>query len=204
MAPRLSLKKRSTTVTIAKRTFEVSGLLNEFFQFMRDRHDVHVRRLAGEDIWTDDPILEEYKFTNIFRVFDRNTQFILHEVIPSKGIPCDESDTEVCFRVLLFRMFNRIETWELLTRKLGQLTWRNFDAELYDAVLRSVSAVHGHAYFIPAPKLGGHDNISNHLRLIYLLMSLQLDSHLKEFRHMQDAVEYICLFPGMGKFTGFQ
>lgn len=199
-AKKISSKERPATLTIAGHQFQVSALIDELFQFMKDRHDIHLRRLAGEEVWTEDPILQEFKFTNIFRVFDRNTQFILREVIP-KG-PCD--DTEVCFRVILFRMFNRIETWELLTRRLGQLTWKEFDAEQYDVVLRSVAAVHGHAYFIPAPRLGGDDNISNHLRLIFLLMSLQVVSHLKEFRHMQDAVEYICLFPGMGKFTGFQ
>ena len=193
-------KKPPTSVTICGRRLAVSPLINVLFYWMAERHSIHQRRLAGEETWTDDPILQEYKFTNLFRIFDRNTQFVLRQVIPGG----ESGLTETCFRVILFRMFNRIETWELLSRQLGQLTWESFDVDTYDSVLRSAQAVHGHAYFIPAPKLGGHDNISNHLRLIYLLMELELPQQLKEFFHMQDAFQYICLFPGMGDFTGFQ
>ena len=102
-----------------------SPILATFFTFASERYLVHCRRLAGapQSEWTQDPILQQYPFTNVFRVFDRVTQYILLEVI-QKG---DQSLHEQCFRLMLFRSFNKIETWEYLLENFGDLTWREFD-----------------------------------------------------------------------------
>ena len=39
------------------------------------------------------------------------------------------------FRVLLFKLFNKVATWELLVRALGQPTLANFSVDEYDRVL---------------------------------------------------------------------
>jgi hypothetical protein len=54
-------------------------LLNEFVAFIAERWAIHQRRLKGkEPPWTDDPILQRFKFTNVRREDDRVTRWI-HE-----------------------------------------------------------------------------------------------------------------------------
>lgn len=49
----------------------------EFTTFVIERHRIYRRRLAGDPSpWTADPILRDYKFTNVYRELDRVTVWI--------------------------------------------------------------------------------------------------------------------------------
>lgn len=186
---------------IGEKRLPISELMDTLWYWMRERHSIHERRFAGQTAWTEDPILQDYKFTNLFRVFDRNTQFILNEVIPDG--PSDL--TETSFRIVLFRTFNRIETWKRLRNYFGQLKWATFDVDDYYSALVAESPIYGPAYFIPAPNvLGGHDNPTKHLRMIYLLMTSEFPAELKKLCHLKDALGLTLLYPGLGQFTAFQ
>ena len=186
---------------IGNRRLLISEVIDTLWYWMRERHSIHERRLAGQVPWTEDKILKDFKFTNLFRVFDRNTQFILNEVIP--GGPSDL--TETSFRIILFRTFNRIETYRRLKKYFGELKWATFDITSYYSALVSESPVYGHAYFIPAPHvLGGYDHPTKHLRMIYLLMTSGFPTELKKLLHLKDALGLTLLYPGLGQFTAFQ
>ncbi|KAH9852142.1 hypothetical protein C2E23DRAFT_886012 [Lenzites betulinus] len=199
-------KKGATpkVVTFGGQKFHPNVVLDTFFVFVAERHRIQQRRLLGEpQPWTTDAILAAYPFTNVFRVYDRVTQYILHNVI-ERG---DQSLREQCFRVMLFRSFNKMETWELLTARFGELTWRDFDVNAYDEVLlaeQQANPLYGHAYIIPSPKLGGRANASNHLRLIQLMMEEDLPGELQKLHHLKDAHGRIALFPSMGDFMALQ
>jgi len=50
-------------------------------KFMLERHRIYLRRQAGAPApWTDDPILDTYKFTNCFRELDRVTIWIRENI----------------------------------------------------------------------------------------------------------------------------
>lgn len=121
---RRSSRPPPKTVEIEGRRLPVSSVLDTFFRFVTLRHDIHLRRTRGDQPpWTMDPILQRWPFANVFRVLDRTSQFVLRKVI-REG---DEDLQEVVFRVILFRSFNRMETWEQLkdSEALGpELTWR--------------------------------------------------------------------------------
>ncbi|THH02706.1 hypothetical protein EW026_g191 [Hermanssonia centrifuga] len=151
----------------------------------------------------DDPILAAYPFTNVFRVLDRNSQYILQNVI-QKG---SQDLHEAFFRVLLFRTFNKIETWEFLEESLGTITWKDFNLQKYDRVLSSVDgAVYNSVYIMPAPgrAFGFDRNYLNHLRLIDLMMAEKLADELQQMKHLKDAHGRVCLYPSMGEFTAMQ
>lgn len=48
---------------------------DSLLQLMRERHAIYLRRAAGlpREEWTQDPILQTYKFTNVYRELDRQT-----------------------------------------------------------------------------------------------------------------------------------
>lgn len=79
-----------------------------FFKYARARHAIHVKRVAGEPKpWTRDPILRQYKFTNVFRELDATTQwFRIHARHEMRNLP------EVLLATVVFRMLNRIEVGE--------------------------------------------------------------------------------------------
>ncbi|KAI0044558.1 hypothetical protein FA95DRAFT_1496875 [Auriscalpium vulgare] len=197
--------KVERTAVIAGRELPISPVLDTFFLWTAERHSIHQKRVAGESWpWTEDPIFQQHAFTNVFRIFDRTTQYILRHVV-HEG---DPDLHETCFRVILFRFFCRISTWELLVARLGTPTWRNFDLDAYEAVLRveydSQRPLYGTAYIMPAPPLGGATNFANHLRLLKLMMDVDLPGQLAGLSEMSDAFERIALFPSMGDFLAFQ
>lgn len=195
---------RLKNAVIGDRSLPVSPVLDTLFYFMSERHQVFLRRTEGDERpWTEDATLGRYPFTNVFRVYDRTTQYILRHVIGEGS----QDLTESCFRVILFRMFNKIETWKYLQKQVGEITWDSFDVYTYEQVLTAVEGpLYGFAYICPAPTNigGGKINCARHLRLVQLLMEENLPKQLQRCRYLKDAHGWLRLFPSMGDFTALQ
>src|SRR5690606_32240951 len=109
-----------------------------------------------------DEVLARYRFTNVFRASDRVSQYLITTVIPDG----DSSEPETAFRILLFKLFNKIETWQLLRAELGTIELSSFDADLANEVLTDARsrgvAIYSGAYIVPpvpgwpSPKHLGH------------------------------------------------
>lgn len=80
----------------------------EFFEFARERHAVHLRRRAGQSPpFTQDPVIQQYKFTNVFRELDRTTVWFRENVRDPK-----RHDADAILSTMVFRWFNRVTTGE--------------------------------------------------------------------------------------------
>jgi len=124
-------------IIVAGRRLTPTGVFDTYWRFAARRQQVYEARLHGEaPPWTTDPILAWYRFTNCYRAADRVSQYLIKNVIYRH----DQGPEEVLFRILLFRFFNRISTWELLCSTLGELTWAEFQLNRYDQVLTKASA----------------------------------------------------------------
>ncbi|TFK54287.1 hypothetical protein OE88DRAFT_1177880 [Heliocybe sulcata] len=197
-------KPRKESVEIEGRVLPVSPVLDALFYWMAERDAIRRRKAAGEAApWTNDPILAEYKFTNVFRVFDRTSQYVLRNVI-NRG---SQDLYETCFRVMLFRSFNRISTWELLDSELD-LTWANFNYNAYRRVLQEGDvdgAIYGHAYILIAPNAyGGRKSYENHLGLLQHMLEDGLPEKLVNAACMKEAESIVSSYKGMGPFLSFQ
>lgn len=54
---------------------------NELLAFMKARHDIYLKKAAGKPKpWTDDPILQNYRFCNVFRELDTVTIWIRENI----------------------------------------------------------------------------------------------------------------------------
>lgn len=50
---------------------------DRLWYFIRERHSIYLKREAGQEKpWTDDPILQKYRFTNVYRENDTVTRWI--------------------------------------------------------------------------------------------------------------------------------
>ncbi|HEV2482774.1 MAG TPA: nucleotide kinase domain-containing protein [Puia sp.] len=180
-----------------------------YWRFAALRQEVFFSRFKGDPFpWSKDPILNQYKFTNAYRAADRVSQYLIKNVIYNQELP--ETPKEVLFRILLFKLFNKIETWELLTRKFGALTYKDFRFAQYDKVLNdAITAGHriySAAYIMPSvqSKFGFERKHSNHLKLIEMILEHDTDQKLMTAKTMQAAFEIIKGFPGLGDFLAYQ
>lgn len=87
-----------------------------YLDFVEERHKVWQRRQrGGAQPWTEDPILGSRKFTNVFRVLDPGSQYLLR-MMNEPGI----GPADALARAYLYRMTNRPETWSFLRHRLGR------------------------------------------------------------------------------------
>lgn len=87
--------------------------LDAFFAYARERHFCYIMKNAQPEWRTADPILREYSFCNVFRELDKTTKWLADHV---RGPMDKRRDERLMLAVVLFRMFNRIETGEAFFR----------------------------------------------------------------------------------------
>jgi len=205
VAPKHTSGVREPTLKIAGRLLTPTPVFDTYWRFAAERHAIYAARLAGSDgPWTDDPILRRHRFTNCFRAADRVSQYLIKQVI-YRG---PQDFEEVAFRTLLFKLFNKVETWELLTREIGRPSWCDFNLDDYDRVLSETFAsgerLYSAAYVMAPPRLGAARKHTNHLRLLQLMMRGDLPHTLTTAGSMSAAFTALREFPAIGDFLGFQ
>jgi len=178
-----------------------------YWRFAAERLAIFYRRRRDPvGPWTTDPILRAYRFTNVFRAADRVSQYLIRE-IQYRGDRSQEP-REVFFRTILFKIFNKIETWEALEYAHGPLSWRTVDLDAVDRTLSRLRAggqrIYSAAYIMPAPPFGRAGKHSNHLALIARMMADRLPDQLQQAPDLSAVYERILDYPGLGRFLSFQ
>ncbi|MBO7551081.1 MAG: hypothetical protein J6T62_06120 [Fibrobacter sp.] len=109
-------------------------ILKYYFYFIQERMNVFWHKLNGESNLTEDPILKKYKFTNVYRACDRTSQYLIKNVI-YKDISAYSAE-DVLLRILIFKIFNKIETWDYLSKALPEpITIKSFDPHFISQIL---------------------------------------------------------------------
>lgn len=92
-----------------------------FWTFVTERQNVFMKRFVDRlpPPWTADPILLNYKFTNVYRELDYGTVYLISEILQKTQY----SFADRLFNVLVYRLFNKVETHQ----KLGFLFWDSYD-----------------------------------------------------------------------------
>src|SRR5262249_31248897 len=94
------------------------GVYELYWKFASLRQAAFEARLAGKDWpWTDDRILQIYKFCNVFRAADRVSQYLIRDV--AYGHDTESAATDRIFQIVAFRTFSKIETWRGVKNELG-------------------------------------------------------------------------------------
>jgi hypothetical protein len=182
---------------------------DSYWRFAAERQAIFFRRLAGNtSSWTNDPILRRYKFTNAYRASDRVSQYLIRHV--QYNDLYSSAPDELLFRTLLFKFFNKIETWQLLESRLGPLTWEGFNSARYDAVLSEAMnrghRVYSAAYIVPPVQYEGSDGIKHrgHLWLLEQVMADHLQKRLLGAPSLSAVFQTLKSLPSLGNFLAFQ
>lgn len=196
---------RPRTVRVAGRSLIPTAAFRSYWGLAAERQAIFFRRLRGEQPpWTDDPVLGANRFTNAYRASDRVSQFLINEVI--YGERTDARSTVL--RVLLCKIFNRIETWRFLESAVGRITVHTFDAiylaKLLDARMAAGKRLYSAAYIMPSPKLGESRKHANHLRLLDALLVDGTMDRLLEAGSLRELYEVLVSVHSFGPFLAFQ
>jgi len=100
----------------------------DFFAFARERYKIFLKKQTEPWPWTTDPVLQEFRFCNVFREDDTTTVWFRENLRePLK------SQLGVVFATVAFRWFNRIETGAVLKPLL--LDWQHWSEARAEAAL---------------------------------------------------------------------
>jgi len=203
------VKKSGLIIHVPLSPAKTTEVYDSYWKFAALRQDAFFNRLEGKPFpWSQDPIITKYKFTNVYRAADRVSQYLIKNIIYNDELP--NSPKEILFRILLFKLFNKIDTWELLTSKLGLLTFADYNFNQYDKILNNAitsgKRIYSAAYIMPSgqSKFGYIRKHTNHLKLIELILNSDTDDKLASTKTMQGAFEILKSFPGFGDFLAYQ
>lgn len=187
------------------RILRATPVFDTYWRFAVKRQDLFMRRIKGEPFpWTDDSVLAVHRFTNVYRAADRVSQYLIGSVI-YRG---SQTGEEIFFRTLLFKFFNRIETWEKLTARVGEPSWKTFHFERYARALDAVRArgerVYSGAYIMPSPHFGSPRKHRNHLRLIEHMMRDEAPRRIAQARSLGEVFGILRAYRSIGDFLAFQ
>jgi hypothetical protein len=188
------------------RVLQVTECFDVYWQFAAERQRIFHRRAAGEPApWTTDPILTRHKFTSVYRAADRVSQYLIRDVIYAGP----QDPDEVVFRVLLFKTFNKIGTWELLTRHLdARPSWAGYSFAACNQILGEAmnrgDRIYSPAYIVPNPPFGEIRKHGNHLRLIEHAMTARLPEAIATAPGLQELYDLLRALPSLGPFLAYQ
>lgn len=93
--------------------------VNDFYKFIFERQAVWHNRFVlklPQNKWTKNPILREYKYTNVYRELDYGTVWLLQNIIPQEVRDSSRWSADVLenivWQVCQYRLLNKVETFE--------------------------------------------------------------------------------------------
>ncbi len=184
-----------------------SVVFNTYWKFAAKRQEVFFNKiLNGCDNQTEDHIISRYKFTNAYRASDRVSQYLIKSII-YEG---DQNFEEVFFRTILFKTFNKIDTWILLKNELGDLSSKNFDFKQLSSVLMQASTrketIYSGAYIMTSGKsiFGYEKKFQNHLKVIELMLKEKVAQKILHSTTLENVFNILKSYPTIGDFLAYQ
>ena len=185
-------------------------IFDTYWRFAAMRQEVFFQKIKNlPPPWSSDPILNTYKFCNAYRASDRVSQYLIKNVIYDNNR--SQNEEEVILRILLFKIFNKIETWEYLESQIGDyITLANFNLDTYSQILEEAMncgyVIYTSAYMSCASKEFGYDKKhQNHLALIdKMVVQDRVVNSIVKAKKFADVFHIIQEYPLLGKFMAYQ
>lgn len=183
-----------------------TAALEVFWDFAAERQAIYHQRIEGlPGPWTSDGVIAQHRFTNAYRASDRVTQFLINDVIYASDVPNSWRDTFA--RILTFKLFNKIETWNYVTEQLGQI---DAQAVIGGHVQEELSKLAGHqtlynaAYIMPPPQTFTGPKFIRHLALLRQMLIDGLDDQVRDSASLREIYTAFRSYPSIGPFLAYQ
>lgn len=174
--------------------------LSELFQWVTDRESIRKLKEAGRPRpWSTDPIMNQYRFCNVFREYDTVTKWIMDEWLSPVG------DKDLAFNAAVGRMVN----WPDTLKELGNVRGHWYP-QLFIDTLRTrkerEQKVWTGAYMVTGGYSAGGESkeviIARVLSVLWNQLSL-IDNNLREGDSLETMAAKLTV-PGIGTFLSAQ
>jgi hypothetical protein len=178
--------------------------LDLFWWFINERQQIWYRRVVEgqQSPWTDDDILQEYRFTNVYRELDPGTQYVIQNILE-----VDAPQKDKIFNVMLYRLIGRLETHEYL----GFQSLNEFDADEFEKRLKHRRDNLGETVFTGAYMVSGYNHMGSSDKIenvAAIFDEITGDSTFFEnvltAGSLEDAYDLIRSQSGFGNFLSYQ
>lgn len=191
---------------------------DRYWNFIAERMNIYWKRVVMKESapWTDDPILRDYKFTNILRDMDRLSIYVRNNILSKIDEPCDdleERKKDVLFNIMIFRLFVKIESYEcigFIEQKYWDKQWPAAVEKLRER-RRKGEAMFTDAYYVfglhtASPSPDNHDKTENAINLIDNFWRPMLDEIYEKVTtlDMKDLLNYLSGLCCVGRFTAYE
>jgi hypothetical protein len=177
-----------------------------YWKFAKARQEVFYARLTGTSSELSDTTIRQHRFTNAYRASDRVSQYLIRHVLYNAAW----SPIDLVFRLLIFKFFNKIETWEALLRSVGKISWETYSFGKYDECLSDIMAsgqrIYSAAYIMPSGRtaFGYERKHRNHLKVIEAMIVGGMPERSGNCKTLEDVYYLLRQFPCVGPFIGYQ
>ena len=172
--------------------------LDRYTYWIEERERIRYLKedLKQDPPWTEDPILKEFKFCQVFREDDRTTRwFRTHMREPLRNSP------DVFMATIAFRFFNLIETGRTLLDNNLHIEWDRPKA--IEEIKKNPKWITG-AYIVKSPnrmdKVTGVTECVSHLWDDRKNIIKQLES----FTTLEEAWKFLMQYPYIGPFVSYE
>lgn len=177
-----------------------------FFDYAKERQQIKINRDQGlPKPWTADPILQNYRFCNVYREDDVVTKFIRKNITPEKY------GEAFVGAMVIARWFNRVETIQEMIR-LGEYdllrSW-TIDLDVWSQMMRkrlgNLKPIITGAYIIKTPN--GMDKLHGLIWSMRQILphAIELQNYFgAETMTLQRATELLSEYPYLGPFMAYE
>ncbi|MGJ1410179.1 nucleotide kinase domain-containing protein [Sphingobacterium thalpophilum] len=184
-----------------------SIVLDTYWRFAAERQNIFFNRINGISPLTDDQILIKHKFTNAYRASDRVSQYLIKNVIYNDS---SSSELDTLLRILFFKIFNKISTWELVEQEIGSINIKQFGFKKVNKILteakQSNETIYSGAYIMTSGRsiFGYETKHSNHLSLLEEHVNPLLLKRIQNSRSLKEVYNILLHIPTFGPFLAYQ
>lgn len=182
-------------------------VFDTYWKFAYERQNIFMKRVQGQAYpWTSDEILKNYKFTNAYRASDRVSQYLIKKVIYS----FDGDVEDVLFRILFYKLFNKIETWKYMEQKCGVINYKSYSRKQYSAALQELycsgEKLYSGAYIMASGKkeFGNLRKFENHLDLLEMIFYDNIAIKVDTCKTLKELYDLLIGYPTIGSFLAYQ
>ena len=195
--------------------------LRYLYHFIKRRYNIHLKKdvLKKSPPWTSDPVLQEFRFTNIRREHDRETKWLIKNITSNKKLSYEDK----LLNCILFRLYNKHETSELINMPIefyGEFYGDDWDPEWYRGLFEAAHEEDPKRIFFTGAFITGglkralkwylpKDDPKNSMEMRMLwFMKVLIDDNvvgkIKACKDQKQVFDTLCKYDGLGAFLSYQ
>ena len=176
-----------------------------YWHFTNERQKAFINKCVTSKIKTSDVVINKYKFTNTYRCLDRTSQFLIKNIINHDN----QDPHNLFFRIMIFKLFNKTSTWELLEKRLGEINIKDFSVTSFSEILEKIKenqAIYSNAYIVPSgiKEYGRERKHENNLLMLQFMLDNNFQDKIWELKNLEDIYNLFISVPTLGPFLAYQ